>query len=828
MTNLNTIFLFVEIGTSCDGTETMDPPTSSRPLHGAPPDAGGELASVYEEQKNLETLLDKTIDVSGESSGEEEIPEEVLLNTSSDSCPDPTTPLVPDIMLQPKSATVTTQSESCTSASATSTTSLATNSDTSANPCATHSAVSTAIALPATVATNSESGNTPVAKNSEAVSHDAPAERMEAEAARRIPVPGEYYAIQSARKLMRTVPDLNGGYPAASKQPGTFYPPDDSRMNICNVVFDIKAKQVCSTSFDPGSMTCHCCGQFLERKGDKGGRQTFVLTDQNFPAALPSDNTGLKCLKIIRIEGGRLGELADKFIAMTAGWEVLDGSLILLGSLSHLAETGLAAYAADLCAAVNKLTSHFRRTVSVAPAPFTLAEDTEDAQLIRSVHEFYAWTNACLKNVEGWSSSAHSTSMEGMIYNGAGLVQPDTVAKYRLPTNFTDNCYQIWTSSGLSGLPSKVKGFDINIEVEIIGRLLADLNQSLGMDLQPNPYYDRKVEKEDIVPPDNTVFIVVGGSHALRTANGLARQGKRAIAATIAGWRPTPEMNAAILNKITRARGMCPDTSKAVCVLQLWDNCNYFVRDEEGGLTAPKKEGDGRYHIKGAATFAHQDTQLIMFKKTLPVLDAVKDMRRIVLSPLPRYMQARCCQKKSHVTNFDEEDYKQKLETSVYEAKNNIRGYCFREGYRNLRVLGSWHLVKKEANIWGKDPVHMEEAGYNSLARHVITVADDMTTKRKPDTPAAGPSKRARTEVADSGHPSTSGSTHSYQDQSRNQRGRHWGGSRNSSYSRNRSDGGTRWDGTNSGRDGPSDRSTNYHHRAGPRSGSGSGSRRHN
>jgi hypothetical protein len=753
--------------------------------------------------------------------------------------------VLPAKVLQPKTATVTIQSESGTLASA-----IATNSDTSASICATHSASSTAIALTAalnsaaialtaTVATNCESGSEPVAKDSEAAtSQEAPPENMDADASTgcKIAVPGEYYAIQSARKLMRTVPDLNGGYPAASKQPGTIYPADDSRMNICNVVFDIKSKQVCSTSFDPGSMTCHCCGQFLERKGDKGGRQTFVLTDQNFPATLPSDNTGLKCLKIIRIEGGRLGELADKFIAITAGWNVLDGSLILLGSLSHLAETGLAAYAADLCAAVNKLTSHFRRTVNVAPAPFSLAEDTEDAQLIRSVHELYAWTNACLKHVEGLSSSALSTSMEGMIYNGAGLVQPDTVAKYRLPTSFSDNSYQIWTSSGLTGLPSKVKKFDVNIEVEIIGRLLSDLNQNLGMDLQPNPYYDRKVEKEDLVLPDSTVYIVVGGSHALRTANGLARQGKKSIAATIAGWRPTPEMIAAILNKITRARGLCPDISKTVCVLQLWDNCNYFVRDEDGGLTAPKKEYDGKYHIKGAATFAHQDTQLIMFKKSLQVLDAVKDMRRIVLSPLPRYLQARCCPSKSHVTNFEDEDYRQKLETAVYEAKDNIRGYCFREGYRNLRVLGTWHLVKKEADIWGTDPVHMMEAGYNTLARQVITVAEDMSTKRKPDTPAGGLSKRARTEAGDSGPHSANYSQLGHQDRIRNQqqRGPNWGGSRSNSsnsYSRARLEGGARWDGGRHGSDGPwtlnsnsnNSNNSNHHHRRGSGSGSGSG-----
>jgi len=128
-------------------------------------------------------------------------------------------------------------------------------------------------------------------------------------------IPGEYYAIQNARKMMRTVPDLNGGYPTANTQPGSLFPDNDSRIDICNVTFDIKAKQVTSYSYDPEKMSCHCCGEFLARHGDKAGRQTFVLSDQNFPASLPSDNTGPKCLKILRIEGGRLGELVDKLLS---------------------------------------------------------------------------------------------------------------------------------------------------------------------------------------------------------------------------------------------------------------------------------------------------------------------------------------------------------------------------------------------------------------------------------------------------------------------------------------------------------------------------------
>ena len=99
-----------------------------------------------------------------------------------------------------------------------------------------------------------------------------------------------------------------------------------------------------------------------------------------------------------------------------------------------------------------------------------------------------------------------------------------------------DSSSRVWTSTGLATLPTSLKAFDTIIEEEIISRLLEDLNNYLALDLLPNPSYNRLVTERDIVIRDTTTYILVGGSHARRTADGFARQGKRAIAATIAGW----------------------------------------------------------------------------------------------------------------------------------------------------------------------------------------------------------------------------------------------------------------------------------------------------
>ena len=60
-----------------------------------------------------------------------------------------------------------------------------------------------------------------------------------------------------------------------------------------------------------------------------------------------------------------------------------------------------------------------------------------------------------------------------------------------------------------------------------------------------------------------------------------------------------------------------------------------------------------------------------------------------------------------------------------------------------MRVIGSWHVIKKESGIWA-DSVHLTEKGYNLLATSVIGAAADMANKRKAESEAGNRSKRQR------------------------------------------------------------------------------------
>jgi hypothetical protein len=72
-------------------------------------------------------------------------------------------------------------------------------------------------------------------------------------------------------------------------------------------------KQNITCTFDPRTLSCLTCKlehPVLEAKGGSNTPVTLVLSDQSFPPAVEVGEGG-NCLRIVRIEDGLLGEIAD-------------------------------------------------------------------------------------------------------------------------------------------------------------------------------------------------------------------------------------------------------------------------------------------------------------------------------------------------------------------------------------------------------------------------------------------------------------------------------------------------------------------------------------
>jgi hypothetical protein len=93
----------------------------------------------------------------------------------------------------------------------------------------------------------------------------------------------------------------------------------------------------------------------------------------------------------LRIENASLIELSDAFLEATRGFVVPAGSIVVLTSVSKLAEVGTAKYAADFVAARARLLAAFQGGIIMVhgfPIPYG---GIGDSGCIRSIEEILQW-----------------------------------------------------------------------------------------------------------------------------------------------------------------------------------------------------------------------------------------------------------------------------------------------------------------------------------------------------------------------------------------------------------------------------------------------------
>jgi len=559
--------------------------------------------------------------------------------------------------------------------------------------------------------------------------------------------PSDYNAIKNMLKTKNVATDLSVGSITYAAECGGFFLKGDTRENLCNITVDITSKTAKCTSFTTNSMICECCGTFMGKSANEFGRQTFVVSDQCFPAALPSGGAG-KCVKIYRMEGVTILDLVREFLADTAGWHWHPGSLILLGSASHLANVGLAAYTDDYHQATQIIGARLGKKVYVRPAPMILLGGTKDKQFIRSLVELSAWLNIAHEKEDGFPREAISMSLTGIAESGVGGPQPLCVSKYRLYSSIAASTKSIWISQDLANLPDAVLPFSECIERKIISALIVYLNDTMALELDPNPNHTRMVGNRH--PACSTIFVIVGSSHAGKTAAALRELNQEVVEVTFPAWRPTAVQIEAIKVKVSNALESLPRNRRTCVIYQLFDNCLYYARCEDGSLIPARKGQDGRFHVDGESVLAPKEMQYRTFKQLLPVLELAGGNGSIIVPPLPRYWKAACCGDPDHIPNLRQEDYQKELETSVYESKSNLKDFAFRHGLRGCKVISAWPAIKKTPDCWDSDPIHPSKEAYVNLAKLLVNEEGVLNKKRAASEADGPPTKRPRTAQASS------------------------------------------------------------------------------
>jgi hypothetical protein len=559
--------------------------------------------------------------------------------------------------------------------------------------------------------------------------------------------PTGYFAVKNSNKNSKDLFYLNEGgsiLKVDSSYSGSFFLPGDSRENLCDVKVDLDKKIISSSSFDRSTMSCVCCGQFMSRVGDKSimvDRAVVVLADHAFPAAVPAGGGGGRCLRIFRCESASLMTITDAFLSAAAGWRLAAGSVILLSAASHLARVGLTAYVNDFFDCANKL-KHFTG-MDVRPAPIMLMGGTNDKILIRSLIDLAAWQKNYHSGDDLFAGNAICAAVEALANCGTGESQPGYDCRYSLPHSIRSGNTVIWVSDKLYNIPGEVTGVSVELEKNILSELINFFNSALAIDLDPAPNLTRMVVSQRSAGKNST-FIVVGNSHAARTAAAIRSAGHNTEAVTFPACRVSATFSEAVRQKLVAAISAVPRHHEICIVIQLFDNALYFCRGEDGSLTPAVKLSDGKHHMPGESVLAPKESQFHAFRQLLPVLLAAKGHTLVLVPPLPRYWSKGCCGDKLHVTNISGENYQADLEAAIYACKGHLKDFAFTAGIRDCKVIAAWPAIKKLPTIFAADSVHLSSEAYHTLGQVVVACLPTSSSKRPGPPLQGGPASKSK------------------------------------------------------------------------------------
>jgi hypothetical protein len=166
------------------------------------------------------------------------------------------------------------------------------------------------------------------------------------------------------------------------------------------------------------------------------------------------------------------------------------------------------------------------------------------------------------------------------------------------------------------------------------------------------------------------------------------------------------------------------------------DNGVYFAEDEEGDRSQPKADAKGVYHVKGRVELVTEKQARGLMANCDPILDKVRDNRKLLVAPGVRHYREPCCEAETHCSNMSEGGYRRGMLEDLSRIKEAMVDTCREKGIRSYKVvspveqLGIRVAMEEDEliKVLGDDPVHMAAAGYVKLAGSLVSTAENPRT----------------------------------------------------------------------------------------------------
>jgi len=215
------------------------------------------------------------------------------------------------------------------------------------------------------------------------------------------------------------------------------------------------------------------------------------------------------------VENGFLREMGDFLCSLLEGFIIPDGSVIMIGSLSHLMREGRTSYCKGMVAEFRRFNGLFKGAVHVVPfLPLPLCGSNRPS-LGRAMMDCSIW----LESVLEWDlKEYYNLFREFLTASGNGIAVPNqhtlefafpiVIGEYR---EKTVSCH-LW-----HGVPEFLHPMLPTHEVKLISTLLECLGKEFKMELDITPVMSRELRVAEFTANPTTIpAVIIGRSNGDR------------------------------------------------------------------------------------------------------------------------------------------------------------------------------------------------------------------------------------------------------------------------------------------------------------------------
>jgi hypothetical protein len=252
------------------------------------------------------------------------------------------------------------------------------------------------------------------------------------------------------------------------------------------------------------------------------------------------------------------------------------GSVILVGSMSHLAKNGLNFYAPKLVETMTRMAGRVGPGVNVIPLLPVPVGGIGSETLLRDMMDLDCWIVSTGAGQAGGSRDAFWQVIreEGM---GGRRVYTSS-APLSLPSGIKNPRIRPFMSGAYAGMiPAEILPLEPEAERALVGTLLQELNEKFCVNLDPNPSLDRSIPAPPTMHNTGpTVFI--GGSNLGRIAKAAAENGHMIVDLTAKGWI----LKSGKIDRLCETLKKLNSTEIETVVIDSMSNTAYLGTDEDG------------------------------------------------------------------------------------------------------------------------------------------------------------------------------------------------------------------------------------------------------